>query len=595
MAEAYNNSTAQALFQLRGSRGTVSSVLPVNSGDFIGQILFQGNTATGGTATAGTGARFRAVTTEAWSGSARGTKLVFGTTANTTTTMTDWLQIDQDGKIYVGDSAATPGYLSGSSGALNIIAQGSNQNITLTPSGTGIFQVVTSTTGKSQFGNSLSSTDVNTRAFNLIDTAAVARIWRVSADSTTASPAFELMHGTTNLSASRDVYWDVAADTTGMYFRERNGATPLKRLLLTANGPVQVPGDLASTWYTGSAWGTNGVMFDVRAGTSNDTASSGTVASAVANSFAVQTFRAQSATTYTNAANVYIAGDVAAGTNVTLTNSYGLWNVGKTLLNNNLLLDRTATFAAGTNQILNISASAAADAGGTSDVRAINGFAFITSGAASAANAATFDARNSSSSAVTTVQGISNNVRVTSSGNTTNGYGVRSIAILSGAGNMTNYSAFNARAPTLSSTGTISDARGLYIESHKITGVTTGYGIYQEGTSDLNRFEGVLITPPISLTYASPTSVNTATGSLYTVTTVNATGSVTFNATTTGTAGQRIAIIITNDATSAKTITFGTNFTANGTLTASGVSKKTTIQFISDGTSFIEVSRTVLP
>ena len=56
-----------------------------------------------------------------------------------------------------------------------------------------------------------------------------------------------------------------------------------------------------------------------------------------------------------------------------------------------------------------------------------------------------------------------------------------------------------------------------------------------------------------------------------------------------------IAIIITNDATSAKTITFGSNFTANGTLTASGVSKKTTIQFISDGTSFVEVSRTVLP
>jgi hypothetical protein len=63
----------------------------------------------------------------------------------------------------------------------------------------------------------------------------------------------------------------------------------------------------------------------------------------VANSFAVPTFAASSATTFTNAANLYIAGDVAAGTNVTLTNSYGLWNVGKTRLEGALVIPSTNT------------------------------------------------------------------------------------------------------------------------------------------------------------------------------------------------------------------------------------------------------------
>lgn len=105
----------------------------------------------------------------------------------------------------------------------------------------------------------------------------------------------------------------------------------------------------------------------------------------------------------------------------------------------------------------------------------------------------------------------------------------------------------------------------------------------------------VLATTPSALTYASPTSVDVTLGNVFTVTTVNATGSVTFNATAGGTAGQRIVFIVTNDATSAKTITFGTNFVPNGTLTPSGVNKVATIEFISNGTSFYELARTVLP
>jgi hypothetical protein len=219
-----------------------------------------------------------------------------------------------------------------SEGSIDLAAGGTNENITITPSGTGNFLVATSTTGKSLFGNSLSGTDVASRVFNLIDTAAVARVWRVSADSTTASPAFELMHGTTNLAASRDVYWDMRADTVGMAIRDRNGAGVLKRLLMTVGGTVQIPGNGAAFCRVAPAWGATGIQFDSQASVNQDTTSSGTVAAIVNNSFGIPTFASISSATFTNAANVYIAGDPVAQVNATLTNSYGLWNVGKTRL-----------------------------------------------------------------------------------------------------------------------------------------------------------------------------------------------------------------------------------------------------------------------
>lgn len=103
-----------------------------------------------------------------------------------------------------------------------------------------------------------------------------------------------------------------------------------------------------------------------------------------------------------------------------------------------------------------------------------------------------------------------------------------------------------------------------------------------------------LITVPSALTYASPTSVDVTLASCFTVTTVHATGSVTFDATAGGTAGQEMTILITNDATSAKTITFGTNFLSVGTLAAGAASRRTSITFKSNGTSWFETGRAVL-
>lgn len=96
-----------------------------------------------------------------------------------------------------------------------------------------------------------------------------------------------------------------------------------------------------------------------------------------------------------------------------------------------------------------------------------------------------------------------------------------------------------------------------------------------------------------TLTYASPTVVTMATGNVFKMTTVNATGSVTFNADGGGMAGQRITLIIVNDATSGKTITFGTNFKPKTSTLVGTTSTTSTIEFISDGTSLFEVSRII--
>lgn len=110
---------------------------------------------------------------------------------------------------------------------------------------------------------------------------------------------------------------------------------------------------------TGS-WLTTGVQFNTTGSTytNSSTAASGTAASAVFASFAAPALAATNASvTTTNAATVYIAGGPTAGTNQTITNSYGLWNVGSMRLDGRLVVTNTtaatsyttgcATFAGG--------------------------------------------------------------------------------------------------------------------------------------------------------------------------------------------------------------------------------------------------------
>ncbi len=105
-------------------------------------------------------------------------------------------------------------------------------------------------------------------------------------------------------------------------------------------------------------------------------------------------------------------------------------------------------------------------------------------------------------------------------------------------------------------------------------------------------WHGLLEPNLVVLTYAAPISLDPSAGTNFKTTTVNATGSVTINALSAGQTGQILTLLIENDATSGKVITFGTNFRSVGTLTGI-VSKGSTIAFMSDGTNWIELHRIV--
>lgn len=83
-------------------------------------------------------------------------------------------------------------------------------------------------------------------------------------------------------------------------------------------------------------------------------------------------------------------------------------------------------------------------------------------------------------------------VRSGSAGTTGAAMGVEVLPYITGAGNWTSWSGFKATSPILSSSGTLGTAYGCYIEKQKVTGVTTGYGIYQADAADINYFAGAI-------------------------------------------------------------------------------------------------------
>lgn len=143
----------------------------------------------------------------------------------------------------------------------------------------------------------------------------------------------------------------------------------------------------------------------------------------------------------------------------------------------------------------------------------------------------------------------------------------------------------------------LANAGGTTTQSMRVLG-TTGHcrivpkmmlGSDAAPTSQLQMGAGTFEEKTNALTYASPTSVDATLGNIHTVTTVNATGSVTFNFAAAPRAGV-YKFIITNDGTSGKTITFGTSFKPNGTLVGT-TSKTAVVTFVSDGTNAWESGR----
>lgn len=128
------------------------------------------------------------------------------------------------------------------------------------------------------------------------------------------------------------------------------------------------------------------------------------------------------------------------------------------------------------------------------------------------------------------------------------------------------------------------------------TAVTIGgQYIYRAGGTDVPTADGgtgmSTVGLVVPLTYAGTIACDMSLGTVFTTTTVHATGNATINASN-GTTGQKATFLITNDATTGKTITFGTNFVANGTLVGT-VNLTAVFVFQYNGTSWIEQSRAI--
>ncbi len=103
---------------------------------------------------------------------------------------------------------------------------------------------------------------------------------------------------------------------------ERNRGTAMFGASGEATASLQLTGNRSIFW---GAQGLSGIGLRVDGVTYTDTTSSGTVTNLTVNALGTPTLAASSATTYTNSANLYIASAPAAGSNVTLTNTYALW------------------------------------------------------------------------------------------------------------------------------------------------------------------------------------------------------------------------------------------------------------------------------
>jgi len=95
-----------------------------------------------------------------------------------------------------------------------------------------------------------------------------------------------------------------------------------------------------------------------------------------------------------------------------------------------------------------------------------------------------------------------------------------------------------------------------------------------------------------TIPYQAAMTLDVTAGDLHKIRTVPSAGNATLGASTGGLPGQHMWIIITNDVTSAKTVTFGANILSAGPLNGS-LGKSATLHFVSDGTAWYEVSRTV--
>jgi len=146
---------------------------------------------------------------------------------------------------------------------------------------------------------------------------------------------------------------------------------------------------------------------------------------------------------------------------------------------------------------LNCQWSGPAGAAGA-NVRAVNTFVTAT-GTTNLGQLSLWTFRNVNgltSGTVANQEFASGTVRITGGGDTSNGYGYRMQSVASSTGKFANFfKNFEARSPSITGGSTNPLSYGFYSAAQKVTGVTTGYGFYQAGASDLNYFEGAVQLP----------------------------------------------------------------------------------------------------
>ena len=91
-------------------------------------------------------------------------------------------------------------------------------------------------------------------------------------------------------------------------------------------------------------------------------------------------------------------------------------------------------------------------------------------------------------------------------------------------------------------------------------------------------------------TYASTISIDASQYSYWDIVTTAAVGNATITCSNPGNPGNQVSIQIDNDASGARTITFGTGFRSTGTVTGT-TSKSILVTFVSNGTSLLEDGR----
>lgn len=312
------------------------------------------------------------------------------------------------------------------------------------------------------------------------------------------------------------------------------------------------------------AWATNGIAISQRAGTwtDNSTATSGTVALSGINAFGAPTIGASNATvTYTDAATVYIAAAPAAGTNVTIARPHALYVASGFITG----LGGLRTTNAGNSPVDNFFVS-----GGTAPIVGVGVSQLFVEGATTTSFRASFVGNNAN-----TISANSNYALAA--------FGSSSITEAT-SGNHPLLSTAIFKAPTITGgVATVSNTATVYIEGAPSATVTGfNYALWVKG--NLSKFAAT------AGTHTADTDAATITFDMnvsnYHAVTLGGNRTLAVSNTV---AGQAFTILLKQDATGSRTVTwFGSILWAGGTVPTltTTVNKTDVFTFYYDGTNY---------